>query len=82
MYNTYSMIDVHVLLNLGQRFSNSFNEISSEIFAEFDWYLLPIKMQQMLPIIIIHSHQPVDIRFFGSISCSRIQFQKVSRQVK
>lgn len=67
---------IFVTCESGQRASNAFNKMG-KIFAEIDWYLLPIQIQRMLPIIMIYSQDTIEIRFFGNISCSRIQFQKV-----
>lgn len=67
-----------VACELGQRYSNGFNEIG-KAFAEVNWYLLPIEIQRMLPTIMIYLQEPNDFRIFGNISTSRKQFQKVSR---
>lgn len=67
---------VFIACELGQRGSDAFNEIG-EVFVEIDWYLMPDEIQRRLPIIMIYLQDSIEIRFFGSISCSRAQFQKV-----
>ena len=61
----------------GQRLSESFEDIGNKI-GRFKWYSFPIGIKRMLPIIIMNVHEPVEITAFGSISCSRDTFKKVS----
>lgn len=72
---------VFVSCELGQRYSNAFNEIG-KVFGEIDWYLLPIKIQRILPIIMIYLQEQNEFNFFGKCSCSRKQFQKVSFKIQ
>lgn len=60
-----------------QRFSNAYEEIDNEI-GQLDWYLLPMKIQRMLPTIMANTQQPTCIKCFGSSTCSRETFKKVS----
>lgn len=69
---------VFIACELGQRFNDAFDRIGT-VFAEIDWYLLPIEIQRQLPIIEIYLQISNDFRFFGSSSCSRKQFKKVNR---
>lgn len=68
---------VFIACELGQRFSNSFNEIN-DVFDQLSWYLLPIGIQRLLPITMANIQQPAVIKCFGNIFCSRNQFKKVS----
>lgn len=60
----------------GQRLSNKNNQINDAI-NRIDWYLLPIEVQRILIVAIMHGQQPLHIKFFGSISCNREQFERV-----
>lgn len=62
---------------IGERFESKFNEIGN-VIDQFKWYSFPIEVQQMLPIIILITQQPVTLEVFGSISCLRESFKKVS----
>lgn len=62
---------------LGERLMSEYEEIEYEI-SQFDWYLLPADVQQILATIIINGQQAVNIRCFGSTNTSRESFQKVS----
>lgn len=61
---------------LGQRLSDAFDDISSAVNL-FDWYLFPIQIQRMLPLIIPSTQQPVALACFGSIVCTRDALRKV-----
>lgn len=72
----YAFGTVFIVCELGQRMTDAFGEISDAI-GNFNWNLFPDDFKKMLPIIIQFAEQPVDIEFFGSISCSRKVFKKV-----
>lgn len=76
----WAVILVPFSCEFGQRLSEAFGEIE-KVLVQLNWYLLPIEVQRMLPTIIIFSQKPLYVRFFGSISCHREQFQKVSAPV-
>lgn len=77
-YGTWAVSMVYAACELGQRFSKLFSEVDDVVGRHLDWYLLPIEIKRMLSIIIINSQRPCVIEFFGSFSCSREQFKKVS----
>lgn len=60
-----------------QRLSDSFGKVS-DAFEQIDWYLLPIGIQRMIPATTLFAQEPVLVSFFGSSSCTREQFRKVS----
>ena len=76
-YSVWILNFVFAACELGQRFSNAFCDIDDSIF-QLDWYLLPFELQKTLPIIVNYAQQPLVVQFFGSYSCSRNQFKKVS----
>lgn len=76
IYGFWAIFMVFFSCEIGQRFSNAYEEIDYEI-AQFDWYLMPIKTQQMLPTLMINAQQAVDIECFGSMACGRDTFKKV-----
>lgn len=71
------LILAFIACEIGQRTSNAFDNIDFSM-KQFDWYLLPIEIKQMLPMIISIAHQPVSLECFGSISCTREVFKNVS----
>ena len=73
---SYAFGFVFICCEVGERFSGSFNEIC-DIFDQFNWYLLPVKIQQMLPTVILIAQLPVVIECFGSILCLREAFKSV-----
>lgn len=62
---------------ISQRSCDALNEMDDDI-GQLDWYLCPAGIQRMLPIIMVNSQQPVIIKCFGSIACSRETFKEVS----
>ena len=59
------------------RISNEFNEIGY-LIEQFDWYLFPIEMLRMLPIILLNTQQLVTFKCFGTMACDRETFGKVN----
>ena len=74
---SYAFGIVPGICEVGQQIYNAFDEIDDEIEA-FNWYLFPLKMRKMLPIILMVSQQPVQVDCFGSIFVLREAFKKVS----
>lgn len=72
----YAFGIVFIACELVQRMTDAFAEINDAI-GKLQWYLFPDEFQNMLPFNIQFAERPVDIEFFGSISCSRDVFKKV-----
>lgn len=71
------LILVFIASELGQRMGDAFEEIDFTI-GQFNWYLFPVKIKRMLPMIILDANQPVVLECFGSIACTREVFKNVS----
>lgn len=74
---TFGLILVFIACELGQRISGTFDGIDVTI-SQFDWYLFPIEMKRMLPMIITSVQRPVSLECFGEIVCTREVFKNVS----
>lgn len=61
-----------------QRITLAFNECS-DMINQFKWYLCPMKIQRMLPVIMNFAQQPIEIKCFGSMACDRESFKYVSK---
>lgn len=72
----FAFTTVLIACELGHRMNCSFERILFTI-EQFDWYLFPIEIQRMLPLIIAIAQQPVTLECFGSIECSRQVFKNV-----
>lgn len=73
----WSFLFVLAVCEFGQRVSNAFIEIDSNI-DQLDWYLFSLEMQKMLIILMIIAQKPVRLDVFGNISCDREDFKAVS----
>lgn len=65
---------------IGHQFGTAFNEVD-EIFMQIDFYLLPLEFQRILPMTAMYLQEPFVVRFFGSLSCTRVQFKMVSATI-
>lgn len=74
---TIGLALVFVCCELGQRMSDAFDGINFTI-EQLDWYLIPVEVQQMLPMIITITQQPVELKCFGNIVCGREVLKNVS----
>lgn len=68
---------VFISCELGERNGTLFCTFEDEI-NQFDWYQFPMRIQRMLPPILMIAQEPVVVKCFGSASCTRKQFQKVN----
>lgn len=73
----YAFDIVFVVCELGQRMTIAFDELN-DVVGKFKWYLFPDEFKRIMPFIIHFAQRPVDIEFFGQMSCSRNTFIKVS----
>lgn len=74
---TFGLILVFVACELGHRITDAFDRIDFTI-DQLDWYLFPIEVKRVLPMIIVSAQQPVSVGCFGSIVCIRDVFKNVS----
>lgn len=74
----WSIILVFSACEFGQRFSNAFDSFDDEL-GQFDWYLQPIGIQRMLPMIIVNAQQPMLVQCYGNVPCGRETFKKVKQ---
>lgn len=70
---------VFIICELCQRITNAFEEIE-DVITQFKWYIFPDEVKRMLSIIINTGQQSVELKCFGSTSCNRETFKKVSFQ--
>ena len=76
----FNLCLVSVKCELGQRGSNAFSDIGDGI-EQFEWHLYREQIKQMLPIVLAMTQQPVLFKCFGSITCCRETFKKVSKRL-
>lgn len=71
-----SLSSVSLSCELGHQVGYAF-EKSSAAIDRMKWYLLPVEIWHMIPIIIAAAHEPIKFSVFGSVSCSREDFKMV-----
>lgn len=71
-----SMVLAFIPCELGERMSDATSGINDSI-DQFDWHSFPVEIQKILPTVLIGVQQPIEIRCFGSIACTRETFKQV-----
>lgn len=66
-----------ICCEMGEQLSDTCGGVE-ESLAQVRWYLFPLEIQQLFPIVIQYSQERLVIRFFGSMAVTRAQFRKVS----
>lgn len=61
---------------LGKMVTNQFNTINEELYR-CKWYLLSLEMQRMLLIFMSDTQQPMFLRGYANIVCTRDSFKNV-----
>lgn len=74
---TYSFGILSVVCEICHRTGEAYDECS-DMVDEFDWYLFPVRIQRIIPMILQFTQQPTEIKCFGSIACNREAFKYVS----
>lgn len=76
----YAFGVIYPVCELGQQVRNDFDEISTTIY-QMNWYSFPTQIQRILPIILLGSQKPVQIRSFGNIETTRETFKIVFHNI-
>lgn len=66
------------LCEFGERLREAFDEINLMLNLMTKWYLLPLKAQKILSIMLCVTERPVELAIFGSITSNRNTFKVVS----
>lgn len=72
----YAFGTIFLLCELGERLTIAYDELECEI-EQYEWYLFPIEIQRLLPLVVINAQQLVAMQCFGRISSNRDAFKKV-----
>lgn len=72
----YAFGALFVACELCQHLNIAFEECG-EMFEDIDWYMLPIDIQQRLPLLLNFTQQSFEVTCFGSIACDRDTFKSV-----
>lgn len=70
-----------IACELGQRVDQTFIECS-DVINHLKWYLFPVDIQRVLPIVINFAQQPVIFECFGSTTIVRETFKGVCETFK
>lgn len=71
----YALVYI-TILSLGM-VTNRFDKFHDALW-QFDWYFMPIKMQQIYLLFMLNCQHPVIIRGLANIWCTRETFKSVS----
>lgn len=74
----YAFAILFIACELCQRVNLAFDQCR-KILNRFKWYLFPMQIQRMLPILIHFAQQPIEIKWFGSKACDRKSYKYVSK---
>lgn len=72
----FTLVILCTVCELAGKMGSEFETFNDQI-DQFDWYLMPLEIQKMLPLIMMDSQQEVGFTCFGSIMCNRETFRKV-----
>lgn len=67
---------IFVACELNQRLTDKFGNFNDNLW-EYNWYLFPIELKRMYLIFASNTQQPVNIRAYGNIFCTRETFKLV-----
>lgn len=73
----YAFMVFFISCELGQRLNVAFDECS-ELVDQFAWYRFPKEVKRLLPLTLNFTQQPIELKCFGSVACSRETFETVS----
>lgn len=75
-YAVYSFGASFIVCEITQLICDAVNEFDMEI-SQIDWYLYPIEIRKMLPMIMNVAQKSIEVKWFGSMALDRETFKKV-----
>lgn len=75
-YVVYSFGVVFIACEASQNGCDAVNAFDTEI-GQINWYLYPVEIKKMLPMIMNMAQKPVQIGGFGTMTTDRELFKKV-----
>lgn len=73
----WSFALIFLFCNFGEKIGGQFNKLNDVIY-QCNWYLCPLKTQQMFPMILTATQNVPTMTSFGNVVCSRESFKKVT----
>lgn len=70
----WSFVQIFVFCDSSEHVTIKFDEID---IYQSNWYAFPARVRRALPIVILNTQEPVVLKGFGNIICTRETFQKV-----
>lgn len=67
---------IFLLCNNGEEVSSEYDTIG-DAFFECAWYMFPIKLQNVMPTILIYAQEDVQMAGLGGLPCTRDTFKQV-----
>lgn len=72
----FSFAIIFACCELGAQLTNQFSTLNEELYR-FEWYSLPVGVQRMVLIFMSGTQQPVCLRGYGNIVCTREALKNV-----
>lgn len=72
----WSFVQIFVFCDMSEYVTSHFNEI--DFYNKCDWYSFPTVIRHLMPTLIVNTQQPVVVKGFGNISCTRETFKRVT----
>lgn len=82
VYAYLSFVVIFIYCEFGEAVIKHFNKFDDELYQSTAWYLFPIEVQRMLLIFMADSQQPLRIRGYGNIECTRDAFKTVKQIIR
>lgn len=73
----WAFASMFMMCQVADNVTNRFDALNNAIW-QTEWYCFPIDVQKIWPTIMMDIQEPVFIRGFGNVLCTRETFKKVS----
>lgn len=70
-----------IFCHFGENVKTAYLDLSDSIYG-ISWYLYPVKIQKLLPVILMSSAKPIRFESVGSLDCSYETFKSVNETFK
>lgn len=73
----FSFLTIFFFCETAEQITAQFEEINDDLYQS-DWYSYPLKVQKIIPTIMIGTQQEISVQGFGNLIFTRESFKRVS----
>lgn len=72
------LLDVSLFCLFGHETTENYETVYRALCTNWKWYEFPLEIQKLLPMLLVNAEQPVHLKAYFSVYCTRDFMKSVS----